>query len=319
MIKFKYKSFSKLTEVGGKAKELIHRSPILPFSAGSLVVGSANLAINTQKKSQDTSYQNKQLDAMNKLTDALTKVDDSLKNVPITPVKKERKRSRLIGFIKGYSEHDNTNSRMAIFRRKDFSILSDTIQGASIGATIGSLGSFIVPDKDPKNPKSKTYSPNRRKLSIVGIGTIVGAALGALVGLIKKGDKLISRRNVDKRLMGTVVENLKKSSFKGGIDFTRDPKVADQLKTKVCIVITKYSGDLRVLINTVADKKLRDLTNRVTKNIPNSSVINTKTSNRFNEITVSTISDGSADAGLVTGICATFIRSGYPVYLVEVG
>lgn len=349
---FKRKDFSKLSEIGKKSREivdkgkgLVKKSPILPFSVGSFAVGSANLALNSKRKDQDVSYQKKQLEAMNHLTDALTNVDKSLKEqqklVKPTVVKEEKKKKKRSWFRgKIFTEQDN----MINFRRKDFSILSDAAQGAGIGAAIGSFGSIFAPDKvnnsrtiDRKTVgnvssfkfRNKTdykirnnynnLSNNQRKLAIAGAGAIIGAALGALVGLIKEGDKWISRTNVDKRLMEKVIENLKKTSFKEGTDFTRDPKIADQLKTKVCVVITKISGDLRILINTVNDKKLKDLTDQTVKNIPNSSVVNTKTSNNYNEITISTISDGSADAGLVTGICTKFIRSGYPVYLVEVG
>ena len=110
-----------------------------------------------------------------------------------------------------------------------------------------------------------------------------------------------------------------KSGLKEGVHFTRDPKTATDIKTKVCIVITKYSGELRILINTVADSKLKNLVSDMTKNLPNASVINRSASDKYNEITLSSISDSSANAGLITGIAERFIHTGYPGYLVEVG
>ena len=40
---------------------------------------------------------------------------------------------------------------------------------------------------------------------------------------------------------------------------------------------------------------------------------------KFNEITITTISDSSADVGLIAGLAEKFIRANCPVYLIEVG
>jgi hypothetical protein len=55
------------------------------------------------------------------------------------------------------------------------------------------------------------------------------------------------------------------------------------------------------------------------KNIPNTATVNTKLSDKYNDISISTVSDSSANLGLITGIAEYFIRNKYPVYLVEVG
>lgn len=208
---------------------------------------------------------------------------------------------------------------MVKFRQKNFSILSSAIKGATIGTTIGSLAAGLS-NFIPVFRKGGEESENKlNRLAIVGTGTVIGAGLGTLAGLISEGDKFISRKNVDARLMETVRENLLKSGLKEGVHFTRDPKTATDIRTKVCIVITKYSGELRLLINTVADSKLKNLVSDITKNLPNTSVINKSASDKYNEITLSSISDSSANAGLITGIAERFIHTGYPVYLVEVG
>lgn len=214
---------------------------------------------------------------------------------------------------------------MIKFRQKDFSVLSSTIKGATIGSSIGAIASgfsSLIPN-DIKNRfriKGGADSETLTKLAVVGTGTIIGASLGLLAGAIKESDKLISRKlTVDNRLMETVKDCLIKTGFKEGHDFTRDPKTANNLKAKICIVITRNSGELRVLINTVADTKLKNLTDELVKNLPNTSVVNKTVTDKFNEITLSRISDASADAGLITGIAEKFIHSGYPVYLVEVG
>ena len=207
---------------------------------------------------------------------------------------------------------------MVKFRQKNFSILSSAIKGATIGTTIGSLAAGLS-NFVPKFRKGGEDGGQINRLAVIGAGTVIGAGLGTLAGLISEGDKFISRKNVDARLMEVVRENLLKSGLKEGVHFTRDPKTATNIKTKVCIVITKYSGELRLLINTVADSKLKSLVSDMTKNLPNTSVINKSASDRYNEITLSSISDSSFNAGLITGIAERFIHTGYPVYLVEVG
>jgi hypothetical protein len=199
---------------------------------------------------------------------------------------------------------------MIEFRQKDFSILSSTLQGATSGYAVGSIfGKF-------RKAKDKEF--NEAVPAFVGF--IGGAALGALAGVIDNQRTRFNRKmTVDARLMDTIVENLKKDNFKEGKDFTRDPKIATQLKTKVCICISKVSGDLRILINMVSDPKLQGLAKDLVKNIPNKSAVNERASDKFNDITITTISDSSMDAGLVTGVAERFIHSGYPIQLVEVG
>lgn len=191
--------------------------------------------------------------------------------------------------------------------------MSDTIKGASIGAGLGTL---VLPFL-PKEAASKDNFINNSKS--VGISTLVGAALGAVIGLIRDGEQLIKRSRVDNRLMSFVVDGLKGQGFKEGSDFTRDPKKATQLKTKVCIVITKVSGEFSLLVNTISDNKLKNITSELIKNLPNTSTYTENISDKFNDITISSISDSSVTAGLVIGICERFIRSGFPVYLIEVG
>ena len=208
---------------------------------------------------------------------------------------------------------------MIKFRQKQFGVLSSTIKGANIGFLGGNIAAALTGKRIPFF-KSKNLQQFQRDAIIVGAGTVIGAGLGLLTGLVDKGVTSVNRKTtVDKRLMETVVENLKKSGLQEGQKFTRDPKTANELKTKVCIVVARTNGDLKVLVNTVADKKLETVTNNLLKNIPNSSAITKNMSDKFNDITITSVSDSSADAGLITGIAEHFIHSGYPVYLVEVG
>ncbi len=201
---------------------------------------------------------------------------------------------------------------MIRFRQKDFSFLSKTMHGAGLGAAIG-LTAAKFRKQLPRKVK------NLGEWGIIAGSTLVGAALGAIAGVFEEGEKLITRSRVDDRLMKRVIDDLKKTGFHEGSDFTRDPKKATELKTKVCIVVTKNSGDLKVLINTQADSKLTSITDRVISNIPNISAVTKKATDKFNDITITTISDSSADVGLIAGLAETFIRHKYPVYLIEVG
>lgn len=205
---------------------------------------------------------------------------------------------------------------MIEFRQKDFSnILKSTMTGASIGGSLLTA----VPMFFRKDRQGNELDPKFR-LKIAGGGLLIGAALGALVGGIDDLAESINRKaTVDKRLMKTVVDNLKRAGLKEGSDFTLDPKRASELKTRVAVCISKVSGDLKILINITSDPKLKDLTKAMTRNIPNTSAVSENISDRFNTITITTISDSSADAGLITGIAERYIHSGYPVQLVEVG
>ena len=208
---------------------------------------------------------------------------------------------------------------MIEFRQKQFGIVSSVKNRAAIGATVGTLATKLPIIKNL--PIFKKKDDNwKTELSIIGGGTIIGAGLGLLVGLTKDISTRVNRATtVDARLMQGVIENLKKDHFKEEIDYTRDPKTANDLKMKVCIVISKNSGNMQLLVNTVADTKLKTVAINMTKNIPNTATVNTKLSDKYNDISISTISDSSANIGLVTGIAEYFIRNKYPVYLVEVG
>ena len=205
---------------------------------------------------------------------------------------------------------------MIKFRQKDFSFLGKVTTGTAIGTSIGTLVSKLG-TKIPMKFKGKYTDISGN--SLIGAGALFGAALGTLAGAIEAGSNYASKKTADRRLMSMVVDDLKKTGFKEGQDFTRDPKRANEIKTRVCLVVTRNSGDLRVLINTVSDPKLKELVDRTTKNIPNMSAMTRKASDKFNEITITTISDTSADVGLVAGLAEKFIRAKYPVYLIEVG
>lgn len=170
--------------------------------------------------------------------------------------------------------------------------------------------------------KNAVNNSSQSTRTIVGAatGAVVGASLGAMAAALKGASRSLGRRWEERNLMSDTVGKLERGGFKKDVDFTQDPKMANGLGTKVCIVVTMLSGDLQILINTKNDEKLSNGTKEIIRNLPNSSVKTKRTSDKFNEITITTVSDGSAaDAGFLASIAERFIRLGYPVYLVEVG
>lgn len=323
MIKFRQKEYGEVTD---SLKKAIKNNP---FSVGTFVLSGGNLVTNLKRHKTDKEYQKDQLEAMKDLTSTLTGVNKTLKKSALSNSDNGEENSIFYKFRK--RKYFSSNN-MISFRQKNYSILDNTIKGANIGASLGTFGGLFAPDKIKVNGKDdpKSIISIKRKYNKVGkvgkrflapaIGALIGAGLGAIYGVIKEGEEILSRKSINSnRLMPDVLGNLKKLSFKEDIDFTKQPKIANQLKTRVCIVIARGNGDLKILINTVSDTKLKDLSLDTVKNIPNTSAITTTASNNYNDIIITTISDGSADSGLITGICEKFIRSGYPVYLVEVG
>lgn len=336
MKNFRQKNFegitSKLKRAKNSIKDFYHKNPGSIITTGTFVASTSNLAMNASRKSQDKAYQEDQLKAMKDLTGALNKVDNNLKTVAIEKPSEKKEVKSSFKFRRFFSKIEDYNN-MINFRKKNFSILGDTIHGASIGGSLGVIASGLG-GKDAKGIKlpnfrgiseDKINSFNNsssliKRTSVIGAGILLGASLGALVGLIKKGDELISQKStVDKRLMDRVITDLKKAGFKEGINFTRDPHEADRLKTPISIAITRNSGELKLLVNTVIDDKLKSITKELIKNLPNTSVVSQEAKNRYNEISITSISDGSADIGLIAGIAERFIRNKYPIYLVEVG
>lgn len=199
-------------------------------------------------------------------------------------------------------------------------ILDNTFNGATIGGIIGGpVGGYLLTKS--LNGKSPTaYEMGKAGLKGLGAGMLVGAALGLICGGIKTISKTSNRNStINDRLLPQVLEIIKKQGFKEGKNFTRDPHMADLMKIKVCITISKYSNDLQLIVNYADDPKLKDISESMTKNLPNTSRVTREMKNKFNNISITKISDGSADAGLISGIAEYYIRSGFPVYFVEVG
>lgn len=202
---------------------------------------------------------------------------------------------------------------MITFRQKAYSdnVVSGALDGAKYGAGVGTVLAGIL-----KTTKSdKKVSP----FLVVGGSALVGAALGALAGKMKDNDIKKSRVNVGVRLFESVISNLEKIGFREGYDFTQDPKMANILKTKVCIVVSRSSSGLKLLVNMADDQKLKEIADRIKNSLGRTIMSTERVNNKFNELSITTLSSNGNDATFVTRIIESFIRGGYPVYIVEVG
>lgn len=284
------------------------------ISTAGLGISAANYMTNRKRAKDSNEYQEKQLKAMDRLTSSLNKVDGSLKKIPAEETQSGKKR------FKFFQKNNSHTSDLAY-------------KGAIAGGTLAGGALTFVPDyfKIKKKTDEETslikftkkyngLNPFYKKALLELGGIAIGATLGALAGMIMDASDYINKKKtVNNRLLKDVVENLKKTGYKEGQNFTRDPKMASLLKTKVCLVISKSSDELKLLINTVNDGKLKTLTGQITKNLPTMSTLNEKVSDRFNEINITTMTSNSGDAVWVTSVAEKFISAGFPVYLVEVG
>lgn len=202
---------------------------------------------------------------------------------------------------------------MIKFRQKAYSdnVVGGALNGVKYGAGVGTVLAGIL--KATKNDQK--ISP----ILVVGGSMLAGAALGALAGKVKDDNLQKARTTAGVRLFDSVLDNLRKIGFKEGQDFTQDPRMANIIKTKVCIVVSRNSSGLKLLINTVDDPELKDVTKKIHGSLGRNTVSSEKINNRYNELTITTMSSNGGDATFVTRIIETFIRNGYPVYIVEVG
>jgi K+-sensing histidine kinase KdpD len=158
----------------------------------------------------------------------------------------------------------------------------------------------------------------RAKAATVLIGSALGALAGAFLGATKAVDSKISQSMSGHKLIREVIKNLERAGYKKDIEWTTDPKKASLMKTKVCIVISRSSDELGLLVNMASDPELKKVSAEVVKNLPWGSKATEKVSDRFNEIQISSI-PAKTDATYIFGKIEKFIQAGFPVYLIEVG
>ena len=247
---------------------------------------------------------------------------------------------------------------MIKFRQKEFGLGENVIKGAligsSIGASVGSISNKL--DLKPKSPffkekrnniwekiekeekkrdqmfgkegnfdknKFDTFNTKINNLKNTDTaylslsGAIIGASLGALWTAAEWVTNKFTEKPIVNQCLDLVITNLKKIGFKEGKDFTKDRKVADSLKTKVTIAIVKTNGNLVVLVNSKNDQKLNKVNKDIVRNLP-TETISQKENDRFNEITITSMSSNNGDSVFISSLAEKFIKAGFPVYLLEV-
>ena len=310
------------------------------LSAAGVGLSAANFITNRRKLEQSNEYQKRQLQAMDKLSNSLNRVSSEL-----------QKRDLKSNDTSAVPKRKSPSFRLKFFQKNssqtgDLALKGATLGGALAGGAIPFLPKKIggkttytngkdrngnnvttetfAPDSNYRHPKFREKYNNadpylKNALLVVG-GVAIGATLGALAGAIMDVTNHISgRKSLNDRLMKDVCVNLKKMGFQEGRHYTRDPKVSTLLKTKVCLVISKSSDEMKLLINTVNDNGLKSITGQITKNLPTMSTVTEKVSDRFNELNITTMTSDNGNATWVASIAEKFIKGGYPVYLVEVG
>lgn len=295
MAKFKGKEFL----------DYLEKHPTLPISAAALGIGIGNLQTNKQRK-RDAEKQNKeQIKAMKDLSESLSKVSASFDDA--------EKRGAVI--VKEKVEAPKKKKKFRIGYYSNFT--EDIFGGAAKGLGVGTLIAGIAQTAAITAKKSNEWGVNRA-LKTVGYSVLIGASLGLVFGITKKIAEDISRKGANQRIINTVCRLLKNRSFEENKDFTKDPKYADLEKTKVAILVNRSNGDLKLALNVYSDEKLEKVCTGIINSLPSKSKSMTKESNRYNEIIITTLSDGN-DAIKIADIAEKFIRAGFPVYLIEVG
>ena len=319
MIKFKQKSYG----AGNTAA--------LALSGAGLGVSMLNLHTNRKNREEGREDRREQTKAIKRLNETLTQVDKKLIEHPEARIPYSPQQSQPTTFKQKLSY---------LFKQKNNSYTAKhALQGAIVGGAIGggllknlsydgrkktlpwTKNSQYQRKTDPAGKNKHIDQPQviKNRAITMGASVLLGAALGGIYGLIKDTSNAINRRQVDERLSNRIIYNLKNLGFNEGTDFTRDPKTADLLKTKICVVISRVNGDLKIIINYLNDPKFKEEAQKIIKNLPPSAVVLEKMGDRFNDITITTVSDKTQDPALVSGILEQFIRRGYPVYIVEVG
>lgn len=246
---------------------------------------------------------------------------------------------------------------MIRFREKNYSLVENMVKGALIGgATVSGVGNIsdklgnkvkfplfkekrdkiwndidsIRKDKDnlfrgKELDKNKLESLDKKEKKLldrdnsylaVG-GAIVGAALGALWTGAEWVVKRFNNRPIVNQCLDLAITDLKKMGFKENQDFTKNRTTADSMKTKVTIAVIKSNGNLVVIVNSKNDPKLNKVNKDIVRNLP-TETLTQKETDRFNEITITSMSSNNGDAVFVSSMAEKFIKAGFPVYLMEV-
>lgn len=319
-INFRQKDFGKATTAAKSTANAVRTwAPVASLGIGTTALGvsSRNMRTNVERQEKDAVYQKAQLKAMQDLTASLSRVDRSLgdfnhntQNIVYRPAPEKTK--------KRWGLFSMTPEENIIDKAK-----SGAIAGGLVGA-IGSTASNLFTNEKSRHfqlGKGSKDAMMKQTLAVAGCGVIIGAALGALYGVAQNMGLAKSREMANSRVLKDAVDILKRDGLKEYKDFTRDPKTANLMKTKVCILVQNGdAAEFKSLVNTVDDKNLKTVADRIMREVGYGAQIKTsQASNRYNDITLTTVANKESNSKLIAKITEEFIRAGYPVYLVEIG
>jgi len=290
------------------------KTPSGAISATALGVSTANMSSNIVRHNTDKKYQTNQLNAIRNLSRSLDAVDTSInryaaaKDILEGSYATNKDLDKLLKTLYDSRGGRRKGKKKKLFSRNDF--IGNVFTGSGLGASIGAAVGKFLPNKVTTT-------------CAIGVGTLVGASLGLVYSIIKDiSSKLNIASTVDNRLMRGIIEQLKGIGLVEGKDFTRDPKKATELRTKVSIVVSRDSGDLSLIINAVSDDRLKKTLDSIINLLKKSSGVsiknNEKLSDRYNDITITTV-ESPTNAKLIAEIIKGLVKEGYPVYILEVG
>ena len=225
---------------------------------------------------------------------------------------------KLRGWVPGHSKYNELKKSTQPWTKWNDQAKQKEIQyrNKTNKAYIGNGKNIDGSDKEMIMMETGQGASDNQKYVFVAATTILGAALGAIVGAIRTAKD--ATRSTNNRLLKQVLPRLKSKGLVEGKDFTMDPKKANEIPTKVCIVLSSASGELQTIINSKDDPKLKKVVDGVVRKSPGRARVTTQ-NNRFNEITITTEKRTAANVNQVVSIIESFVESGYPVYIVEVG
>jgi hypothetical protein len=302
---FKEKNF------GVKVKDLIG-TPVALASLGvgttSLLVAKKNQRINERRFRQAEKQHKETYDQQERLIRALNGVESGLSHNynQYKPMSSSQKKDESWLKIKGRKIFSEKKKKQPSEKRYG-EITNTALKGGSWGLTLGTGFAGFMKGKTPQ-----------AKALVALTGAALGALAGTVWGTVKAVDSKISQSESGHKLIKEVIKNLNRAGYKRDSEWTTDPKTANLMKTKVCVVFSRSADELGLMINMASEPELKKISEEATKNLPWGSKATEKISDRFNEIQITSI-PSKTDAVYIFGKIEKFIQAGYPVYLIEVG
>ena len=329
----------------GKVWNYIVEHPTLPISTAGLGVAGAGLAVNLSRLKSDRAYQDRQLKEMDKLTNSLNSVDKTMNKANALEEARAASEARNLNQRtyrqrrrRNQPPNSNGNGESSIFPKFKFKLftsktvdnaINGALTGSAVGTILGGSGQGLVksitrfvPGGGKFNQLLEEQSSRPAKaLLIFGTSTLIGAGLGALYGAMQDYVNYRSAENVgSQRVTKDLLRELSNLGLEEDKDFTRSPKTANLMRTKVCIVLKGDATEFNIVINSREDKNLKKILFKITDQFKSGyQKTVSQANNNYNEITLTTIKDKRNNVKAVADIISKLVSEGYKVYLVEAG